>query len=224
MGAGVVGTPGEAADLHAMDGRHYRPLTAGEFERVTAHDAAGAVRLIELLAPDAIPRAAIAIEHFFEIAGDPRIGMEHEVLANQAAGVGKAAGEPRGRGIQQNARRADGVAGENDDFSRLEMLDPIRIVVDHARRHAVFVGSNLAHSAARAQLDTGADRGGPGRDVGARLGTLRATGGAMAEVDARRPALVLHCSDLAVGGPPVPAELVEPTRQRRPRLAQRPPL
>jgi hypothetical protein len=36
-----------------------------------------------------------------------------------------AAGEPRGRGIQQNAQRTDGVAGEDDDFSRLEMLDPI---------------------------------------------------------------------------------------------------
>src|SRR5260370_7088221 len=119
MGAVVFGTPGEPAALHAMDGRHYRPLTAGEFERVTAHEPAGAVRLIELLAPDAIPRAAIAIEHFFEIAGDPCIGMEHEVLANQAAGVGKAAGEPPGPAIQQNPPPPDAVPAQDAHFPRL---------------------------------------------------------------------------------------------------------
>jgi hypothetical protein len=73
--------------------------------------------------------------------------MEHQILADQAAGIGKAAGESRGCGIQQNARRADGVAGKDDDFGRLEMLDTIAIVVNDARCHAVFVGRNFAHPA-----------------------------------------------------------------------------
>jgi len=78
----VLGTPRQATDLHAVHGARHRPLTAGEFERIAPHEPAGAVGLIEFLAPDAVPRAAIAVECFVEIAGDSRIGMEHEVLAD----------------------------------------------------------------------------------------------------------------------------------------------
>src|ERR1700741_3735256 len=85
IGAVVFGAPRQAADLHAMDSRHYRSLTAGEFERIAAHEPPGAVRLVELLAPDAVAWAAITIERFVEIADDPSIGMEHQVLADQAA-------------------------------------------------------------------------------------------------------------------------------------------
>ena len=113
------------------------------------------------------------------------------------------------------------VAGEDDDLGRLELLDAIGVVIDHARRHAVFVGGDLAHPAARAQLDAGADGGGPVGDVGARLRALRAARGAMAEIDALRAAFVIHRGDRAVRRPPVPAELVQPARQRRTGLAQR---
>ena len=72
-----------------------------------------------------------------------------------------------------------------------------------------------------AQLDAGADRGGPVGDVGACLGALRAARGAMGEIDALGTSLIILRGDRAVGRPPMPAELVEPARQCRARLAKR---
>jgi hypothetical protein len=84
--------------------------------------------------------------------------MEHQVLADQAAGIGQPVGKARRRRIQQQPRRADAVAGDDDDLGRLEVLDPVGVVIDHAGGHAVFVGGDLAHPAARAQFHAGADR------------------------------------------------------------------
>ena len=101
----------------------------------------------------------MAVEHLVKPAGDPRVGMEHQVLADQTAGIGKAIGEACRRGIEQKARRPDGIAGEDDDLGRLEMLGTLRVIVDDTRRHAVFIGGDLAHPAARLELDAGADGG-----------------------------------------------------------------
>ena len=95
IGAVVFGAPRQAADLHAMHRGHHRVLAAGELERVAAHEPAGAVGLVELLAPDAVARTAIAVQRLVELAGDPRVGMEHQVLADQAGGIGEAVGEAR---------------------------------------------------------------------------------------------------------------------------------
>jgi hypothetical protein len=62
--------------------------------------------------------SAIAVEHLIEPTGDPRVGMEHQVLADQTAGIGKPIGEARGGGIEQKARRPDGIAGEDDNLGR----------------------------------------------------------------------------------------------------------
>ena len=58
------------------------------------------------------------------------------------------------------------------------------------------------------QLDAGADRVRPIGDVGRGLRALRAGRRAMAEIDAARPALVVHRRNGGVRRPPVPAELV----------------
>ena len=98
---------------------------------------------------------------------------------------------------------------------------PVGVVVDRAGRHAVLVGGDLAHPAARAQLDAGADRQRPVGDVGAGLGALRAARRAVAEVDALRAALVGCGGDGGVGRPPVPAELVHRPGIARAGLAER---
>src|SRR6516165_4810992 len=97
IGAVVFGTPRQATDVHAIHGGHHRPLAARELECVAPYEPARTVRFVELLAPDAVPGAAITVKRLVEIAGDPRIGMEHQILADQAAGIGKARREARGR-------------------------------------------------------------------------------------------------------------------------------
>ena len=85
----------------------------------------------------------------------------------------------------------------------------------------MLVGGDLAHPAARAQLDAGADRVRPVGDVGARLGALRAARRAMAEIDAGRAAVVVGGGDGGVGRPPVPAQLVHRLGVARAGLAER---
>jgi hypothetical protein len=70
------------------------------------------------------PGAAIAIERLIEAAGDPRVGMEHQVLADQTAGVGKPIGEARGGGIGQKARRPDSIAGEETTSTGEPLVPP----------------------------------------------------------------------------------------------------
>ena len=161
------------------------------------------------------------VHRFVDIAVDQRPGMEHQVLADKPAGIGQPVGEAAGGGVQQQPRRADAVAGEDDDLRRLELLDAVDVVVDHARRHAVFAGGDLAHAAVGPKLDAGADGMRPVGDVGARLRALGAGRRAVAEIDAGRAAVVFGGCDRAVGRPPVPAELVHRLRDLGAGLAQR---
>ena len=163
----------------------------------------------------------IAVERLVDIAVGQRIGVEHQVLADQPDGIGDAVGEFRRHRIQHQARRADAVAGEDDDFGRLEMLLALGVVIDHAGGHAVLVDRDLANPAARAQLDAGADRMRPIGDVGRGLGALRAARRAVAEIDAAPAAVVIGGGDGGVGRPPVPAELVHRLAEARARLAER---
>ena len=147
--------------------------------------------------------------------------MKHQVLADQPAGIGQPVGKPPRCRIEQQARRAHPVAGHDDHLGRLEPLHTVGVVIDHAGRHAVLVGGDLPHPAARAQFHPGADRMRPIGDVGARLGALRAGRRAMAEIDARRPPVVLGRGDRCVRRPPVPAKLVHRVPEPCTALAQR---
>ncbi len=141
--------------------------------------------------------------------------MEHQVLADQAGRIGEPVRETAGDRVQQQPRRADAIAGDDNDLGRLELLDAVLVVVDDARSHAVLVGQDLAHPAMRLDLDARADRVRPIGDVSRGLGALRAGRRAMAEIDAARPALVVHRRDRGVGWPPVPAELVHGVADQR---------
>ena len=123
--------------------------------------------------------------------------------------------------VQHQPRRADAVAGDDDDFGRLEMLLAFAVVVDDAGRHAVLVERDLADAAERAQLDAGADRMRPIGDVGRGLGALRAARRAVAEIDAAAAAVIVGRGDRRVGRPPVPAELVHRLAEARAGLAER---
>jgi len=159
---------------------------AAELIRVAANEAARGIGLVELVAPNAKRRGAVAVERLVGVAVDQGIRVEHQVAAHLAGRVGESVGEAGGGGIQQEARRADAIAGDDDHLRRLELLDAVGIVVDRARGHAVFIRGDFAHSAARAQFDAGADRVRPVSDVRARLRPLRAAERAVREMNAGR--------------------------------------
>ncbi len=204
----MIRAPRQNALLLADDGLEHRPCPAHELDAVAAHEAARQVGVIPLLAPQAGRRRAVAVGRLLHIAVDLRIGMEHQVLADEAGRIGKAVREAAGCRVEQQPRRADAVAGDDDDMRRLELLDAVLVVIDHARGHAVLVGGDLAHPAMGAQLDAGADRVRPIGDVGRGFCALRAGRRAMAEIDAARAALIVRGRDRRVRRPPVPAELV----------------
>ncbi len=213
--------PGYAPARHSGQRREHGAPAPAELVGVAAHEAPAAIRLIELLAPDADVGPAVAVDRRIEDALDRRVGMEHQVPADLPARVGEAVRKPRRDRVEQDPRGTDTVAGENDHLGRLEMLDAVGVVVDRAARHASIVGRDLAHAAPGAQFDPLSDRLRPVGDVGARLGALRAPGDAVAEIDAPGPPFVVPRRHCAVRGPPVPAERVHRTAPHRARLAQR---
>ena len=147
--------------------------------------------------------------------------MEHEVLADLPAAVGEPVRMLLRRRIQQQARRADAVAGQHDDM-RLDLhLITIGIVVDRPRRHAVLTDRDLAHPAMGPQFHASPQRVRPVGDVGAALRPLRAAADAGAQIDALGAAIVILRDDRGVGRPPGPPQLVQPLGQDLPRLAKR---
>ena len=80
----VTIAPGNAPATHACQGGEHRPATARELEGVAAYEVAVPVGLVELLAPDAIARAAVAIQRVIEIAVQCGVGVEHQVASDQA--------------------------------------------------------------------------------------------------------------------------------------------
>ena len=199
--------------MHAERGGHHRVLAAHHLEGVAAHEAAGEVSFVEFLAPHRVAGAAPAVRVLIEVAEDGAVGVEHQVAADEAGGVGDAVGELRGFAVQHDARGADGVAGHDDDVGADEAFAAVAVVVDDAVGHAVVADRDFAHAGAGAQFHAGADGVRPVGDVGAGLRPLGAAGGAVGEVDAAGAAFVVRARDRAVAGPPVPAELVDGTGQ-----------
>ena len=86
----MVPAPGQPPRRDAGDRLVHRAGAAGELQRVAAHEIAGWVGLVELLAPqlDVIgPRSPSTI--VVDIADDLRPRMQHQVLADQPAGIGQ---------------------------------------------------------------------------------------------------------------------------------------
>ncbi len=85
----------------------------------------------------------LVLEHGADIAA----GVEHEVLADEAARIGEAIRKLRVRGVQQQARRF-GAIRRNDHGARfLETLALVAIKVGDTGGAPALVGTNLEHIA-----------------------------------------------------------------------------
>src|SRR6185437_7538474 len=89
----VVLAPGQTAGGLALDGLADQAAGTGELQRVAADEIAGGIGFVELLAPQAEHGGAIAVYTFVYISADLRPWVEHQVPADEAAGVGETVGE-----------------------------------------------------------------------------------------------------------------------------------
>ena len=114
----MVRAPGQNALLLAGDRLEHRPGAAAELDAIAAHEAARQVGVVELLAPQAGRRRAVAVGRLLHDSRrsarrDGTSGSCRRGPTELASPFGKAAG----RRIQQQPRRADAVAGDDDDFA-----------------------------------------------------------------------------------------------------------
>ncbi len=202
----VPGAPrhvvGEAAER-----RHERALRARDLQLVAAHEAPRRVALVELVREDGERvRAAVRLEILVEHAGDRRDRVQHEAAPDEAGAVPDA-------GVEQQPRRADAVRREHDDARGLEPLDAVRVDVVDAGGAAAGIDRDLRDRGVGDDPRAGRDRLRPVGDVGRRLRAGRAAELARAAAVARRAAVVRRRVDVAVAGPPVPAERLERARE-----------
>src|SRR4051794_29378880 len=80
----MVHAPRQNTLLFAGDGSEHRPGAAAELDAVAADEAAREIRVIKLLAPETGRRRAVGVGRLLHEAVDLRIGMEHQVLADQS--------------------------------------------------------------------------------------------------------------------------------------------
>ena len=80
----MIGAPRQNALLLARDGLEHRSCAADELDAVAANEAAREIGVVKLLAPEAGRRRAVAVGRLVHEAVDLRIGMKHQVLADQA--------------------------------------------------------------------------------------------------------------------------------------------
>src|SRR3954471_18082487 len=106
----MIRAPWQDALLLARDGLEHRPCTAAELDAVTTDETAREVCVVELLAPEAGRRRAVGVGRLLHKTVDLRIGMEHQVLADEARRIGEPVRETAGDRVQQQPRRADAIA------------------------------------------------------------------------------------------------------------------
>ena len=128
----MIRAPRQNTLLFARHSFEHRPGTAAELDAVAADEAARQVSVVELLAPETGGRRAVGVSDLFHEAVDLRVGMEHQVLAYQSRRIGEAIREAAGNRIQKQPRRANAVAGDDDNLGRLELLDAVLVVIDDA--------------------------------------------------------------------------------------------
>ena len=146
----VLASPGHAVTDRSAGGRGDRREPAGHLKRVAAHEAAREVGLVEFLADDAAAdRTSVAAERPIEDAAHHRVGMEHEVPADQPAAIREPVGEARRTRVQQESWRADPVGGQHHRTRLLRVHAPLAVVVDRAVGESVRTERDLAHAGAR---------------------------------------------------------------------------
>src|SRR5271156_845998 len=93
----MVLPPGQAARCDTADGFAHWRGAARELKRVATNEVTGWIGFVELLAPHACHRTTAAVYLVFDVAEDLRPRVQHQILADEAAGIGKPVGKPRRR-------------------------------------------------------------------------------------------------------------------------------
>lgn len=146
--------------------------------------------------------------------------MQHQVLADEAGGVGQAVGVLGGGGEQEQARGADAVGADDDRVGELSVFDAFAVDPQGALGAAVLAGEDPADSGAGDQDRPGAQGVRPEGDVGGGLGALRTAPLAGAPTGALGQLLELLARDRVGARPPVPAQRVHARGRPAARLAQ----
>src|SRR5581483_6559152 len=159
-------------------------------QRVAADEVVPRVGLVELLAAGAGWRRLVLADQLFEAPPDYGCRLRHQELADQPAGVRQAVRKAAGRGVQQQPRRLNRVAGHHHRLGPLlAVVDAplgVRLVVADADRSALAVDRDLVGHALRPDLGAVLDRIGNMADQDAALGADLAAEQAEAAHDAVR--------------------------------------
>ena len=110
------------------------------------------VKFVEVLQDARDFNAFVLVELMLEQTSRDRESVEHEVLADESAGVGKTARKLVRLRHQKQARCFCAVAGDDDGFSMLQALLAALVEIDSAHGTALRVELDLAHVAVRANL------------------------------------------------------------------------
>ena len=133
--------------------------------------------------------------------------MVHQAFAHQPTAVRQSLREPGRLGIEQQAGRADAVAGHYHHSCPLFLQIALGIIVESAAGPAVPVRKNFPHPAMGFQLRPPAQSLGPIDDVGTGQRSDRTA-------HIRLPPVILHRGYGIVRGPPVPAQPVKTLGQQ----------
>ena len=148
------------------------------------------IGLVELLGQRVRGRRLVHAHRLIEAAQHHVAGLRHQVAADGAAGVGEPVLESRAGGVQQQARRLNGVAGDDDRLRALEVRHCHRDRSSDTGDAAVFAQFDARDHAVVADLRALFERVGNMGDQRAGLGAHFAALDAEAAIDAVRAVAV----------------------------------
>ena len=90
-------------------------------DAAAAVESSARIRLIEIEHDARVLHALVLVERVLELRVDAEVGVEHQVLADDAARIGKAVLEAGRRGVEQQPRRLAAVRAEHDGLGALQL-------------------------------------------------------------------------------------------------------
>ncbi len=152
-----------------------------------ARKIAPGVGLVKLLGQRVRGRGFIHADQVFKLAQNYIARLRHQVFAYRAAGVCQASFKARASRVEQQARRLNGVAANNDYLCLLLALAHIRVKIGHAGCQSLAVEIDARHHAVIAHLGAIIDPIGDMRVERAGLGANFAALDTEAAIDAVGP-------------------------------------
>ncbi len=171
----------------ALSRHHARPH---DWQRTLAHvgiaakEVLAVVLVVPVLGDRERGRALVGADLPLHQAPDRLVRLDHQVLADEAGGIGEPIGKPGAGRIEEEARRLDRVAGDDDILRALEPPASLAAVA-HARRPAACVVLDPPDHGKVADFGAGLQRSRQPGDEHALLGVGRAADHAHAAIDAR---------------------------------------